>query len=55
VRQGYVCRLRMDTDVIEDPPVLRALGNEPDQAHLSTTQWAQHREDFVNAGDQHCP
>ena len=32
-----------------------ALGNEGDQAHLSTALRAQQREHFVDAGDQHRP
>lgn len=32
--RGYVRGLRVDPDVIEDLPDLRALGNEGDQAHL---------------------
>ena len=32
--------MRAGRDVIESPPDLRALGNERDQAHLSTTHRA---------------
>jgi hypothetical protein len=47
--------LRVDTDVIQNPPDLRALGNECDQAHLSTALRAPQREDFVDARYQHGP
>jgi hypothetical protein len=46
-RRGNMRWLRVDTDVIEDPPDLRALGDKGDQAHLPTAHWAQQREDFV--------
>ena len=51
-RRGYVWWLGVNPDVIKDLPDLRALGNKCDQAHLTTTQRAQQREHFVDAGDQ---
>jgi len=47
--------LRVDPDLIEDLSDLRALGNERNQAHLTTTQRAQQQEHFVDARYQHRP
>ena len=54
-RRGYVWWLRVHPDVIKDLSDLRALGEKGDQAHLTTAHWAQQREHFVDAGDQHRP
>lgn len=44
-----------DTDVIENPTDLRALGDKGDLAHLTTALLAQQRERLLDSGDQHRP
>ena len=54
-RRGYVRRLRVHPDVIQDLLDLRALGDKGNQAHLPTALRAQQWDHFVDAGYQHRP
>lgn len=47
--RGYVWWLRVDADVVQNPPDLRALGNERNQAHLPIALGAQQREDLIRS------
>ena len=42
--RGYARGLRVDPDVIENPPDLHALGDEGNQANLSTALGEQQRK-----------
>ena len=52
-RREYVWGLRVDPEVIQNPPDLHALGHERNQAHLSTAHGAQQLEHLIDSGDQH--
>jgi hypothetical protein len=54
-RLGNVGCLGLHPDVIQYLPDTCAVRNERDDSHLPATDWAQEREHFVNAGDQHRP
>ena len=52
---GDVRWLRVNADVVQYLPDLRALGNEGDEPHLPTAQRTRQRENLVDAGDQNRP